>query len=240
MRVLVINPNTSAELTAAIDAAARRRARPDVEIVTKGAAWGPETVEGNYDEQLATVAMLELVEEHAPGCDGVVIACFGDPGLYAAREVSPVPVVGIAEAAMLLACPLADRFSIVTILERMVPHLRHLVRFHGLDHRCASIRATGCSVLDCTRDPAGTAAATVAAARDAVARDGAEAVVLGCSGMGGLEEAVRDALDVPVLDGTAAAVGLVASLVDCGLRTSRAGAFMAPIAKPIRTRGAGR
>lgn len=236
MRVLVINPNTSDELTAEIDAAARRCARPGTEIVTVGAAWGPETVEGNYDEQVATVAMLEVVRERAAGCDGVVIACFGDPGLYAAREIAPVPVVGIAEAAMLLACPIADRFSVVTILARMEPHLRHLIRFHGLEHRCASIRATGLSVLDCARDPDAATAATIAAAREAVARDGAEAIVLGCSGMGGLERAVRDALDVPVIDGTAAAVKLVESLADCGLGTSRAGAFMAPAPKPFRER----
>lgn len=228
MRILVLNPNTSAELTHNIHQAARRAARRDVEIVTVASGWGPETVEGHFDESIATTAMLQTLQERGDGFDGVVVACFGDPGLFAAREISTVPVVGIAEAAMHFACAIADRFSIVTVLERMRPQLRHLLAFHGLSTRCASIRATGLSVLECARGPEAAGEAVAREAREAVEVDGAEAILLGCSGMSALEVAVRDLVDVPVLDGIACAVKFVEGLVDCGLTTSKRAAFMAP------------
>ena len=107
MRILVINPNTTEEMTEDIGRQARRYARPETEIEAVSPAWGPRSIEGHYEDQLAAVATLEVIQEHGSSFDGVVIACFGDPGLHAAREVSPVPVVGIAEASMLIACTVA-------------------------------------------------------------------------------------------------------------------------------------
>ena len=99
--------------------------------------------------------------------DGVVIACYGDPGLFAAREISPVPVVGIAEASMLMACTVAHRFSIVSVLPRVKPMLEDMVALHGLASRCASIRTTPLTVLDCERDPTAARREIVVAARAA-------------------------------------------------------------------------
>lgn len=153
MRILVVNPNTSEEMTRDIGEEARRYARPGTEIETVCPAWGPRSIEGHHEEALAALATLETIRERADTFDGVVIACFGDSGLAAAREVSPVPVLGIAEAAMLLACTVAHRFSVVTVLPRVKPMLESTVRLHGLEARCASIRTTPLTVLDCQRDP---------------------------------------------------------------------------------------
>ena len=133
MRILVINPNTSEEMTSDIGDAARRYARADTEIETVCPDWGPRSIEGHYEDYVAAVATLEVIRERAEDFDGVVIACFGDPGLPAARELSPVPVVGIAEAAMLFACTVAHRFSVVTVLPRVRPFLEDVVRYHGLE-----------------------------------------------------------------------------------------------------------
>ncbi len=228
MRLLVINPNTSEEMTADIGDAARRYARPDTELETVCPEWGPRSIEGHYEDYVAAVAMLEVVRERAADFDGVVIACFGDPGLAAARELSPVPVVGIAEAAMLTACTVAHRFSVVTVLPRIKPFLEDVVRYHGLDARCASIRTTPLSVLDCERDPAAAEREIVKASRAAIAEDGAEAICLGCAGMGPLDKAVQAEVGVPVLDGTACAVKLLEGLVDYGLYTSRVAAYKEP------------
>src|SRR3954447_24316038 len=104
MRILVVNPNTSDEMTRDIAEQAARYARPDTELETVAASWGPRSIEGHYEEHVAAVATLEAIGSRTGSFDAVVIACFGDPGLYAAREVSPVPVIGIAEAALLTAC----------------------------------------------------------------------------------------------------------------------------------------
>jgi len=233
MQILVINPNTSEEMTQDIDREAREYARPGTEIETVCPRWGPRSIEGHYEEELAAAAMLEVVRERAADFDGVVIACYGDPGLYAAREVSPVPVVGIAEASMLVACTVAHSFSIVTVLPRVKPLLEDTVRLHGLESRCASIRTTPISVLDCERDPDAARREIVKAARSAIEQDGAEAICLGCAGMGPLDKKVEAEIDVPVLDGVACAVKLVEGLVEYGLSTSRVAAFKEPEPKEI-------
>jgi len=233
MRILVINANTTDAMTDDISAAASRYARPGTEIEAVSPAWGPRSIEGHYEEELAAVATLEVVRERAAEFDGVVIACYGDPGLFAAREISPVPVVGIAEASMLMACMVAHRFSIVTVLARIKPMLDDMVRMHGLEQRCASIRTTELTVLDCERDPRAATREIVAAARLAIAEDGAEAICLGCAGMGPLDKAVEAEVGVPVLDGVACAVKLVEGLVDYGLSTSRVAAYKEPEPKEL-------
>jgi allantoin racemase len=233
MRILVINPNTSEEMTRDIDREARQYARVDTEIETVCPSWGPRSIEGHYEEELAAVAMLEVIKDRAAEFEGVVIACYGDPGLAAAREISPVPVVGIAEASMLMACTVAHSFSIVTVLPRVKPLLEDTVRLHGLEARCASIRTTPLSVLDCERDPAAAGREIVKAARLAIEEDGAEAICLGCAGMGPLDKLVESEVGVPVLDGVACAVKLVEGLLDYGLATSRAAAYKEPEPKEI-------
>ena len=228
MRVLVINPNTSEAMTQDIGEGARRYANEGTEIETTSPAWGPRSIEGHYEEELAAVATLETIRERAADFDAVVIACYGDPGLFAAREISPVPVVGIAEASMLMACTVAHRFSIVTVLPRVRPMLEDMVRLHGLETRCASVRTTPLSVLDCERDPSAAEREIVRAARAAVAEDGAEAICLGCAGMGPLDKAVQGQVGVPVLDGVACAVKLAEGVFDYGLTTSRVAAFKEP------------
>jgi allantoin racemase len=233
MRILVINGNTTEEMTRDIGEAARRYARPDTDIEVTQPAWGPRSIEGHYEEALAALGVVETVRERGAEFDGCVIGCYGDPGLHAAREISPVPVVGIAEASMLMACMVAHRFSIVTVLPRVKPMLEDLLRFHGLESRCCSIRTTPLSVLDCERDPTAAEREIVRASQAAIAEDGAEAILLGCAGMGPLDKSVEAAVGVPVLDGVACAVKLLESLLDYGITTSRVAAFQAPEPKEI-------
>lgn len=233
MRLLIVNPNTTVEMTEAIGAQARRHARPGTEIEAVTAPWGTPAVESHVEETLAAAATVEAVAARAGSFDGAVIACFGDPGLEAVREVSPVPVVGIAEAAMLVALTLGHRFSIVAARDRARPLMLDVVRRHGLEARCASVRTTGISVLELERQPELAEEAIAAAALTAVRDDGAESICLGCAGMAGLDERVAARVGVPVLDGVSAAVKLLEGVVDLGLRTSRAAAFASPERKPL-------
>ena len=233
MRILVINPNTTEAMTRDIEAQARRYAAPESEIEAISPGWGPVSIEGHLEDELAAVATLEAVAERAGDHDGVVIACYGDPGLYAAREISPVPVVGIAEASMLMACMVAHRFSVVTVLSRVRPMIEDLVARYGLSERCASVRATSLAVLDIERDPDAAEREITAEASRAIADDGAEAICLGCAGMGPLDRRVQVRLGVPVIDGVAAAVKLLEALRGYGLFTSRVAAFKQPEPKEL-------
>ncbi|MBJ7328905.1 MAG: aspartate/glutamate racemase family protein [Solirubrobacteraceae bacterium] len=234
MKLLVINPNTTQAMTDAIGESARAAARPGTEIEAISPAWGPASIEGHVEEALAAAATLDTIAKVGDEYDGIAIACYGDPGLYAARELSPVPVVGIAESSMLMATMVAHSFSVVTVIDKIVPMLEDVVARYGLTDRCASVRGTPLAVLEIEEDPERAAREVVAAARAAIAEDGAEAICLGCAGMGVLECTVREELDgIPVLDGVATAVKSLESLIDLGLKTSRKAAFQFPGPKAL-------
>lgn len=232
MRIKVINPNTTAGMTATIADAAERAAAPGTVIVPATSAMGPVSIEGHYDEAIAVVGLLDAVRQgEADAIDGYVVACFGDPGLQACREIARGPVVGIAEAAMHCASLVAHGFAIVTTLGRTVAIAEHLVLAYGFERQCRSIRASDIAVLD-LEDPASDARQVILReCRAAIEHDGAGAILLGCAGMADLARDLGDALGVPVIDGVAAAVKLVEALVGLGLATSKRGPLAYPLPK---------
>jgi allantoin racemase len=228
MRIRVVNPNTTAAMTATIEASARAVAGPGVLVEAVTSAMGPASIESHYDEALSVPGVLAAVADgERSGVDGYVIACFGDPGLDAAREIARGPVVGIAEAAMHAAMLLGRAFSVVTTLERTAGRARDLAARYVPPGACRGVHACDIPVLELDRDPllADRVAALAAA-------DGADVVVLGCAGMADLARTVSARLGVPVIDGVAAATALVQSLVALGLRTSPRGEFAPPPPKP--------
>ena len=232
MRIKVINPNTSASMTALIRAAAQAVAGPGVEIEAVSPRHGPASIEGHYDEALACVGLLEEVRRgEAEGVDAYVIACFGDPGLDAARELARGPVIGIAEAAMRSASYLATGFSVVTTLKRTNVITQHLVDKYGVRRHCRRVRATEIAVLD-LENPATDAYRTILAeCRRALSEDDCGAIVLGCAGMADLCQRLGAELGVPVIDGVAAATVTAEGLVRAGLATSKRGDYAPPLPK---------
>lgn len=234
MRIKVINPNTTQSMTDKIGACARAAARPGTEVVAVSPSMGPVSIESHYDEALAVPGLLaEIAAGEAEGFDGYVIACFGDPGLKAARELAHAPVVGIAEAAMHLASMLGSRFSVVTTLERTVGQAWHLAEAYGMDRFCAKVRACELPVLELEEPGSGARERILQECRLALEEDGCDVLVLGCAGMADLCAFLSRTLQVPVIDGVAAAVQLVDSLASLGLRTSKRAELAPPPAKPI-------
>ncbi|MGE3910650.1 MAG: aspartate/glutamate racemase family protein [Chloroflexota bacterium] len=226
-RLLVVNPNTSTEMTAAIHRAAKAAADSGTLIETVQATSGPRSIEGHFDEAVSMMGTLDWVLRRDAEVDAYVFACFSAHGaINATRELTRKPVVGIAEAGMALGSLVGHRFSIVTTSRRWKPLLEDAVRLYGYETRCASVRASGLAVLDLDRLPHEEVIETlVEEARQAVAHDGAEAIVLGCAGMAGLDTRLREALDVPIVESVAAGVSLVTTLARLGLGTSKAGAY---------------
>lgn len=233
MRIKVINPNSTAAMTAVIAAAARAAASPGTEIVAATSPSGPASIEGHYDEAVSVIGLLEEIRAgEREGCDGYVVACFGDPGLLAAREAARGPVLGIAEAAMHAASFLSTGFSVVTTLGRTRIIAEHLLRNYGMEHHCRRVRATELAVLELD-DPASDARARILdACRRALDEDGSGAIVLGCAGMADLAADLQRELGVPVIDGVGIAVRFVEALCGLGLSTSKRGDLAAPIPKP--------
>jgi allantoin racemase len=233
VKILVVNVNTTASMTDAIAASARAVAAPGTEIVGLTPAVGAESVEGNFESYLAAVAVMDVVTRYDGRFDAVVQAGFGEHGREGLQELLDVPVVDITEAAGHLASLLGRTFSVVTTLDRTVPLIEDRLRLAGLDARCASVRSSGLTVLQLEDDAEVAVKAIVAESERAVRDDKAEVVCLGCGGMAGLEEAVRAATGVPVVDGVAAAVKLVESLVALGLSTSKVRTYADPRPKRV-------
>lgn len=231
MKILLVNPNTTASMTDKAAAAARGVATSGTEIVATNPAPGqaPASIEGHADEAACVPALLDCVREGvAVGADAVVVACFDDPGLYACREVTDRPVVGICEAAMLSASLVAGRFAVVSTLPRAVPIIEELAQRYGMAGKCRSVRAADVPVLS-LEEPGSPARERVRAqVQAAVAEDGAEAVILGCAGMADLAAELTAETGVPVIDGVAAGVKLAEALVGLGLKTSKLSTFAWP------------
>jgi allantoin racemase len=235
MRILLINPNTSASFTDKVRAIAQGAAAPTTEVVAVNPAAGPRSIECIYDELLSSAPTLQTALAHLDDCDAFVIACYSDhPTVYALREITDKPVLGIAEASMLTACLLGRKFSVVTTNREWEPLLEDAVQHYGLAERCASVRSTGMAVLALeTAPPDVTEGMIIAAARAAVEQDGAEVICLGCAGMAGLDKKVAAAVGVPVVDGTVSALKLLEGIVAAGLRTSKRLAYAPPKHKQL-------
>ena len=227
MRILVVNPNTTASMTEKIGAAACRVASPGTEIVAVNPVLGPASIEGFYDEAMSLSGMLSVIR-NAPGFDAVVIACFDDTGLDAARCLTDKPVIGIGEAAYHMASMVSNKFSVVTTLARSVPALEHNLHRYGLMARCARVRSSEVAVLELEHPGSDACNRISAEIGRAIAEDRAEAIVLGCAGMADLAEALAAEHGVPVLDGVTCAVGLAEAMVKLQLLTSRVGGYSPP------------
>lgn len=233
MRIQVINPNTSERMTASIARAAAAVARPGTDIIACCPADGPESIEGHLDEAIAAVGVLEEVRKGvAAGYDAHIIACFGDPGLLAARELARGPVIGIAEAAFHVASLICTRFAVVTTLTRTRIIAEHLLRNYGMAEHCTSVRCVDIAVLELEAlGPEGLVERVAEHAMHARDHEGAGAIVLGCGGMADLAAKVSERVGLPVVDGVAAAVKLAEALVELGLGTSKHGDLANPLAK---------
>ncbi len=232
MRLLVVNPNTTASMTEKIGAAARAAAAPGTEVIAVNPDSGPTSIEGYFDEVFAVPGLIAEMQK-AGDIDATIIACFDDTGLDAARSFSFAPVVGIGEAAFHLASLIAGKFSVVTTLSRSVPAIEHNLVRYGLMSRCARVRAADVAVLDLEIANSPARGRISREIDRAIEEDHAEAIVLGCAGMADLAAELSRQHGLPVVDGVAAATRLAESLVALGLRTSKRGGYAPPLPKLI-------
>src|SRR3954470_10536891 len=229
MRILVVNPNTTASMTDKIGHAARAVAAPATEIIAVNPADGPASIEGHYDEAFSVPGLLaEIAKGEALGVSAHIVACFDDTGLEAARSLAKAPVIGIGEAAFHLASMLGHRFVVVTTLSRSIAAIETNLMKYGLASRCARVRACEVPVL-ALDDPTSNASALISAEIErGKAEDGAEAIVLGCAGMADLAARLTEQHGLPVVDGVASAVKLAEAFGALGLKTSKIGAYAVP------------
>jgi allantoin racemase len=231
MRLIVINGNSPPAMTEGIASAARQVLFPNTALEVITPASGPATIEGYLDGELSALAVCDEIGRRCSDADAFVIACFSDPGLYAARQMIPQPVVGIAEAALLTAVQIGHSFSLLTPQPGLQPVLKRLVRGYHLQERLASIQAVEMRVTEAAQPGEARLSAFEAAGRRAIRDDGAEVLILAGAVMAGMELELARRLGVPVLDAVKCGVVQAQALVMLGLSTSKIGAFSPPLAK---------
>ena len=232
MQILVVNPNTTATMTATAAHAAKSVAAVGTEIVAATSTMGPASIEGYYDEALAVPGLLlEIAKGEKTGAQAAIIACFDDTGLDAARAMANIPVIGICEAALAITAFIARRFTVVTTMERSRIPLEALVERYGMKDRC-NVRAADIPVLS-LEDPNSNARDRLRTEISAaLSEDKAEAIVLGCAGMADLAADLAREFGVPVVDGVAAAVKQAEALISLKLSTAKRGPYATPVRKP--------
>lgn len=213
MRLLVVNSNTTAAVTERIAGEARRAASDRTEVIAVTAPFGLPLIVTASDWQVAGTATLAALGAARGTYDAAIIACFGDPGLEAAKERAGVPVLGISEAAFHAAAMLGRRFGVVSFTRALEPMYEDCLARHGLASRCAGFR----SGPGFTGDP-GTVAEDRAAMvmeliDEAVRLDGADVVIVAGGPLAGLARSLGPQAPVPLIDGVTAAVALAETLV---------------------------
>lgn len=233
MLIQVINPNTTASMTAQMGRCAQAVAAVGTTIEPVTPVMGPASIESHYDEALSVPGLLLAIREgERRGVDGYVVGCFGDPGVDAARELARGPVIGVAEGAMRTAVLLGRGFTVVTTLARTAGRAWELAHRFGLAEQCRRVRACEIPVLELELPGSNAEQRITDECRRAVGEDEADVIVLGCAGMAQLCARISATVGVPVVDGVAAATKLVEGLVALGLVTSVRSEFAAPPAKP--------
>lgn len=233
IRINVINGNTFTSMTQGIDESAQAARFSETEVITTQPKAGPESIESYYDEYLAIPGILEAVILAKNDFDAFVIACWGDPGVEAAREITTKPVIGIAEASMYVANMVAARWGVITTQHRTLDMIEKTIHKTGFAHRCVSIRTTGIPVIETETARQATVAALETIGRLAILEDKAEALCLGCAGMSRLDGELEQRLGIPVIDAVAAAVKLAEALAGLQKQTSKALTYKLPDIKPI-------
>jgi allantoin racemase len=215
-RIVVINPNSTASVTRAIDEAmAPLRIRGGPEIACLTLAEGPPGVESQIDADQVILPLCRVIREQEADASGFVIACFSDPGLFSAREATAKPVLGIAECGILTALTLGHRFGVISILARSVPrHLRYIGAM-GLGQRLAGDLPIGLGVAELA-----DARTTLTRMIDVGCRlrdgRGADVLVMGCAGMARYRSDLEEAVRIPIVEPTQAAVTMAIGRVRLG------------------------
>lgn len=231
MRLLLLNPNISDSVSALIRAEAVRSAGPETTVDVLTAPFGVAYIETRAEALIGAYAALQMAAERHVDFDAAIVAAFGDPGLQGLRELLPIPVTGLTEAALASACLLGHRFSIVAISQRIQAWYREVVASYGLLDRLASIRALDrpLSAIGAVQQDHQQALCRLA---EQAVDDGADVIVLAGAPLAGLARSIAHELPVPVVDGVSSAVRHAQTLAALKPVKARRGSFAPPPSKP--------
>ena len=228
MKILVANPNTSTGVTDRLVASGKLVASAGTELVPMTAPRGVPYIATRAEAAIGSAVMLEMLAEKRGTFDAAVCAAFGDPGLGGARELFDFPIVGMAEAAMLVACTLGRKFAIVSFAKALEPWFAEIVAWHGMTGRCAAIQMLDSAFTNINDVAEEKEQLLVDLANKVVAERGADVVILAGAPLAGLATKLRGRVPVPLVDGVQAAVTMAEGLVRLNPRKATVGTYRRP------------
>ncbi len=231
MRILLLNPNTTVAVTDRLLFVGKTVAASGTDLVPLTAKSGVPFIATRAEAQIGGAIALEMLAEHHSSVDAAIIAAFGDPGLMGARELFDIPVVGMAEAAMLAACMAGRRFAIVTFATALGPWFQECVDMHGMTGRCAGIRMLDAAFTAVSDVQEEKEALLIELAQRTVVETAADVIILGGAPLAGLAAKVKDRIPVPVIDQVQAAVKMAETMVALRINKATTGTFRRPDAK---------
>lgn len=228
MKILVANPNTSTGVTERLVAAGKLVASPDTELLPMTAPRGVPYIATRAEAAIGSAVMLEMLADKRGTFDAAICAAFGDPGLGGARELFDFPIVGMAEAAMLVACTLGRKFAIVSFAKALEPWFAEIVDWHGMSGRCAAIQMLDSAFTNINDVAEEKEQLLVDLANRVVTHNGADVVILAGAPLAGLATKLRERVPVPLVDGIQAAVTMAEGLVRLNPRKATLGTYRRP------------
>ena len=227
-RIKVIVPISSDRWNKTLKEFLEGEALLGTEIEAVSLERGPKSIESEFDEAYAEPHIVdEVIKAEREGFNAVVVYCFGNPGVYAAREAVEIPVIGIGEASQLLAMSLGRKFSIIATVPQAVKRHWDKAKVIGSMEKLASIRSVNIHVLDLDKDVEALKESILKEAREAVEKDHADVIVLGCGSMMGIAQEISEKLGIPVIDSGLAGFKFAELLCEMNLSHSKK-AFMKP------------
>ncbi len=223
IKVLIINPNSSEDMTKDIQRVAEAYADGEYTVKTVSTPGAPEFIDYYIDAAKAAPGMMKIIQDKYDEFDAFIVACHCDPNLDLLKEFCDKPVIGIGEASMKMASMLGHSFSVISTGSHSIANKEMLIHKYGLDNSAASVRAPETDVVSYN-----SADLFMSAAKAAVEKDAAEVLVLGCAGMAGIDKAISERFNVPVLDGIICAMMMAVGMVKAGYSTSKYRQYSGP------------
>ena len=229
LKIRVINPNTNPKNTKVIEDAIKPYTPTGFQVDVMNPEKGPLGLESYYHNFLAAVQVHKMViDAEANGYDGVVLACFGDPGIEAAKELVDIPVVGITEASYALASLLGTKFLVIVSADTAVPRQIRYLKTLGIPDYQYAVRPIGLTIIGVMEDRMSAKELIAQNCEQSLKETNAELIVMGCSGFSGLRSALEKQLGVPIIDPVVAGVHVCATLVNMGLSQSKLSTYKMP------------
>ncbi|WP_040978454.1 aspartate/glutamate racemase family protein [Oceanobacillus jeddahense] len=199
-------------------------ASPEFIVDVKPIEYGADYLESYYDQCISGPSILsEVVKAEQGGYAAVLLLCMSDPAIDACREAVDIPVVGTGQASILFAASMGMNFSMITILEGIIPLIDNVIRTSGCDYSIATpVRALNLSISEMAGNKEIVIDKFVEVGKKAITEDKAHVLIMGCTEMGvGVKEKLENKLQVPVIEPNAAALMTAMYQVKCNLIHSR-------------------